>query len=204
MQHRMMIWLLFLFGWLLPNAGVVHASTESAEGDGEGETPEADASEGGGDAVTLTVEELTAQLADVQKALKAANAESAERRHKLKAYEEAEQTRQREEMTEIERLTADLEAAQSSAGQLETLSAENETLKKAVAAQVKATTKRLNVPNHVRKLLAPMSEIEQLQYLTENADAFTVTATVPRLNGSGRGGSNQLETIAQKYGIRSG
>lgn len=53
----------------------------------------------------LTPEQLAAQLAETQKALKAANAEAAERRVKLAAFEKAEADRVAATLSETEKLT---------------------------------------------------------------------------------------------------
>lgn len=53
--------------------------------------------------------ELAAQLAEVQKQLRAVNRESAERRKALEAFEKAEAERKQSEMTEAQRLQAELE-----------------------------------------------------------------------------------------------
>ena len=49
-----------------------------------------------------------AELESTRKALKAANAEAADRRKKLEAYEQAEEQRKLAEMTEVEKLQAEL------------------------------------------------------------------------------------------------
>ena len=51
---------------------------------------------------------LQAQLEETRKALKAANAEAADRRKKLQAFEEAETARKEAEMTEVEKANAKL------------------------------------------------------------------------------------------------
>jgi len=56
--------------------------------------------------------ELAAQLADMQKQLKAVNRESAERRKALEAFEKAEAERKSAEMTEAQKLQAQLAALQ--------------------------------------------------------------------------------------------
>lgn len=60
-----------------------------------------------------TQDELAAELEAARKALKQANREAAERRVKLEAFEKAEQERKQAEMTELEKLQAQLKDAQS-------------------------------------------------------------------------------------------
>lgn len=55
-----------------------------------------------------TIEDAQAELVRTRAALKAANAEAADRRHKLKQYEEAEQQRKEAEMTEVQKLQEQL------------------------------------------------------------------------------------------------
>ena len=55
-----------------------------------------------------TVDELVVQLADTRKALKAVNNESAARRKKLQAFEDAKKEREDAEMTELEKSQASL------------------------------------------------------------------------------------------------
>lgn len=70
-----------------------------------GETPEKAAA-------APNAAELAAQLADLQKQLKAVNRESAERRKALEAFEKAETERKSAEMTEAQKLQAQLTALQ--------------------------------------------------------------------------------------------
>jgi len=60
------------------------------------------------DTPEVTVESLQADLAQTKQALKAANAEAAERRRKLAAFEAAEAERKQAEMTELEKAQAKL------------------------------------------------------------------------------------------------
>ncbi len=78
-----------------------------------GETPTPNAGEMPAEAATApNAAELAAQLADMQKQLKAVNRESAERRKALEAFEKAETERKSAEMTEAQKLQAQITALQ--------------------------------------------------------------------------------------------
>lgn len=79
----------------------------------QGETPTPEASETPATTAQPTPAELAAKLDEVQKALKAANRESADRRKKLEEFEKAEAERKQAEMTEAQKLQAKLEAIQA-------------------------------------------------------------------------------------------
>jgi len=66
-----------------------------------------------------TVTDLQAEMAEMRKALRAANREAAERRKKLEAYEQAETERKQAEMTELEKAQAARQEAERRAEEAE-------------------------------------------------------------------------------------
>ena len=81
----------------------------------------------------LTAAELALQLADMRKALKDANRESADRRKKLEAFEAAEAERKTAEMTETQKLQARLDKLE--AEKTQTVAQANERI---ITAELKA------------------------------------------------------------------
>lgn len=78
----------------------------------------------------VTLAEVQAQLAIMQKALKDANREAADRRKKLEAYETAEKQRQEAEMSETDKLKRALEEREAELNRLQL-----DNLKRAIAQE---------------------------------------------------------------------
>lgn len=78
--------------------------------------------------------ELASQLAELQKQLRAVNRESAERRKALEAFERAETERKQAEMTEAQRLQAEIETLKRERAEAQA-AAQAATIRAAVTAQ---------------------------------------------------------------------
>ncbi len=148
---------------------------------------------------TQTADEMQAELERTREALKKANAEAAERRRKLKELEDAQRAAERAGMDESARLAAELEDLKAATADRETLAQEAEALRTAVATQVDALLKELNVPKHILPLMESMSPAQKLTYLTENRAHFARPATTPAdIDAANRGRNTQTETDEQK------
>lgn len=85
---------------------------ETTETNPASETPAASTEQ---EVQTVTVAQLQAELKNVQKALKDANREAAERRKKLEAFEAEETKRKEAELTEVQKLQKRLEESEAKA-----------------------------------------------------------------------------------------
>ena len=81
--------------------------------------PAGEMPKGSDDGKNASTDSLQAELAEVRKALKAANSEAADRRKKLQAFEDAEKKRKESEMSEVEKLNAQLVEMTSTQEQLQ-------------------------------------------------------------------------------------
>ena len=142
--------------------------------------------------------ELEKQIADLQAQLKAAQDEA-------KKLSDADKTRQRESMTEADRLKAELADLQKQAADAEALRTQHETLTKTVKAQADAVRKELDIPTHVAELLDKMTPADQLDYLARNRATLTKQPPQkPNIDADGKGGGKAKTDKSQlraKYGI---
>ena len=129
---------------------------------------------------------VEAQLADMQAALKKANAEAAKFRKQVEAHEQAEQARKDAELSEMDKLKKQLAETEAKARQLERTS-----LQRQAAEQAKLPA-----------ALADRLKGETLEELTADAEALAKTLpkptapAVPPTNPGGNG--NTGETDAQR------
>lgn len=134
-----------------------------------------------------TPEQLKAELEKAQAALKAANREAAERRKRLEAFEQAEAARKQAEMTESEKLKADLEAA-----------------RKALAAharteQARLVAQKVGLPD----ALAARLQGETPEEMEADAKALLealpkAKPTAPNTGATNPGSGKPVETLEQK------
>lgn len=164
----------------------------------QGDPATADPAATDGQEAAQTAEELQAELVRTREALKKANTEAAERRRKLKELEDTQRSKEREGMDESARLAAELEDLKKATADRESLAAEAETLRTAVAAQVDALLKELNVPKHILPLMEPMSAAQKLTYLTENRSHFARPTTAPPNIDAAQRGNGQGETEEER------
>lgn len=129
--------------------------------------------------------DLEKQIADLQKQLKDAQDEA-------KKLSDADKTRQRESMTEADRLKAELADLQKQAADAEALRTQHETLTKTVKAQADAVRKELDIPAHVAELLDKMTPADQLDYLARNRATLTKQPPQkPNIDADGKGSSKK-------------
>lgn len=79
---------------------------------------------------------------------------------------------------------------------------------KAVGKYVESLIETMEVPDHIKPLLAQMDSLARLAYLTEHGAAFSKQATSPPPStnvsnkGGGKNGADGIKKARQKYGIR--
>lgn len=154
----------------------------------------------------------TKELDDLRAALKQANDEAAQRRHKIKEMEDQIKKSERAGMDETERLKAELADLQGANTERDQLKAKAEALETAVNGQVEALLKELDVPGHIRELIEPMDAAGKLAYLTKNRAAFVkAEKQKPDIDAGNKGGSGKKpaeiddkrrKEIRQRYRLR--
>jgi hypothetical protein len=140
---------------------------------------------------TASIDELQQQLNDLQAALKAANKESAGRRHRIAELEtQIDPTQQAAQQAQLAALTSQVEASQQL---LDSLLSQRLT--------------ELNVPSYVQAAISDRPAADQLAYLVEHANAFA-RPTVPNVNGAAQNGSGapamsdaQRKALAASLGV---
>lgn len=129
---------------------------------------------------------------------------------KAKADLEAFKKLQREQLSEVEQLKADLAAATATGEQLTAATEQIEALNTIIKAQVEAQMKTLEVPEYVKPLLEGMTPQEQLAYLTEHGASFIkeqAKTKKPATNAAGKGGGSENAAdrkakVRAKYNIQ--
>lgn len=122
----------------------------------------------------------------------------------LKQTLEAQKAARLAQMSEVERLQAQLADAQAALNKVNGVEQALEAAENAIIAQVDAQLKRLKVPKYVSDLLGGLSPVEQLNYLSENAENFAKPTAVPDVNGNSRGKGKQAPdeaALRSRYGI---
>ncbi len=196
--------------------GMSEKGTEGEKPEGtegtEGERPEGASEEG---QLTVTPEEAQAELTRVRAALKKANAEAAERRKKLKAFEEAEQKRKDAELSDKERLERQLVAAQQAQEEAEAMV--NDVLLR--TAVDRAAAKAGFIDPEVAYQLADLSGVEigedgevagvekalkglakDKPYLLKQEGSQQLDINAGK-GGKGKGGQADLEAIKRRFGL---
>ena len=181
-------------------------------------TPEGEIPEGTDVGTKPSADTLQAELEETRKALKAANAEAADRRKKLQAFEEAEAKRKEAEMTEVEKLNAKL--AEMVAQQEATQQSLRET-KLNAAIDLAAKTLKFRKVTEARALInrdaleygdnGEWSGVEEaLKALAKDSPHLIEQATAPDTDGLRRNQGKAttpndalLKTIAERYGIQT-
>lgn len=150
--------------------------------------------------------ELQAELERTRAALKAANAEAADRRRKLADMETAEKQRQQAAMSEGERLQARLAELERAATERDALSQQVGAYSETLAAHVKGQLKQLSLPKATRALLEEKSPLEQLAWLNQYGDELRA-ARPADIDAGTRGARNgqlssaDVERLAANYGV---
>jgi len=151
---------------------------------------------------------LTAELESIRKALKAANAEAATRRKALEAFEQAEEKRKRDEMTEVERLQAELKSERD-AREAESLAAKQERFTHAVT--LSAQKRNFHDPADVVAFL-PQDTLEveavdgALAELAKDRPYLVKGPTTPDIDAAKRSTPKdkkaEQRAVAAKFGIK--
>jgi hypothetical protein len=126
----------------------------------------------------------------------------------LKAIVEAAEKSRKENLTEVEKLTEQVDelTAKTAEGKktAKTLKAYDEAMK----GHVTMLLEQLNVPDHVKPLLEAMGTLEQLNYLSEHGQSFAKPVQT-NTNAGAKGtstSSSEAERLRAKtkarYGIR--
>lgn len=147
----------------------------------------------------------TARVKAVNDLLKEMDFEDADAlKNVVKEYRED----KKEQMTELERLGAEIEALKplkDKAANLETKIGEYEG---SISKHLDSLKADLTIPDHVTPLLEAMEPDQQLAYLAENRAVFTKSKKVPETNAGGKGSSTakedekaRSERLRQKYHI---
>lgn len=180
------------------------ATDATTTGETPTKTPPTTATVATANANVPTTIDSTGDLDSLKAQLSAVNAESAERRHKIKELSE-QLTSATERATELtgtnEKLSARLEALKSDKETLTNVHAKTETALTAIVAKLST-----GLPDSTKSLLEKLDPVAQAEWLAENAPTAT-------RNVSGRAGNNAVSSnnqtdelmaaVARKYNIRN-
>lgn len=144
--------------------------------------------------------ELKRQLDSALAQLKAVNAESADRRHRIAQLEAEQQAKEKATMTAEERLAAQETELANAKSQLTTLAEREAAAQAVIKEQLEATVGALSVPPYVMEAISGQTAAEQLQFINTHRADFAKQAPISTDAGK-TGGVKGIKSLKDLEGM---